>query len=214
MAINSVSGSAPSSTSVGPSPETMTGGSEEGVPVSPVAADAFAPPTGPVWVPGLADAPPQAPADATLPTMRMGPGGVLVAPTSVISIDGVGKTVDPTLSANSVTTLDIRGSQNQVDLTSDGAPVAGAQANVILGGDHNSGSIDIQGTVVVNAGDHNQWVVNAPADKTFDEKALPKNVVLEGKASDWEVKYTPVPPGPRMKLEGGGWAFPSVSPTR
>ncbi len=151
---------------------------------APPIADAFV--AGPAVLVAEPPPAPAAPVAEDVPTMKVGADGTLTLPTSVTTLDGTGQTIDQNVKQNVVQTIDLEGSNNKIDLSGDPKPVPGAQANIILGGSHNSGEVDVQGTIVVKAGDHNDWTVNK-ADVTLDEKAPPKNVIFEGSMDDWSM---------------------------
>lgn len=116
--------------------------------------------------------------------------------------------------------LNVGGSGNTIDLCTKPYPGPSGTADVLLGGSNNKGQVDLVGTIMVLAGDHNTWLVQDPSKRidpqtdlqAYDQQMLAANaqdqkIILEGTAADWTVKvdaqnatYTNVATGTQVAI--------------
>lgn len=131
------------------------------------------------------------------------------------------------VSAGSHTVVNVDGRNNTVDFCSNPYPSPEGRGDAILGGAKNKGQADLTGTLLVRAGDANQWKVQDPSQRAalngpdvsafqaserdqLAAQAKKAQVVLEGTAADWSVRvdaktatYTNTKTGTSVELPAG-----------
>lgn len=115
-----------------------------------------------------------------------------------------GVTVAAPVSGGQHTVMTADGKNNTIDFCTNPYPSPTGLGEAVLGGSHNKGQVDLTGTIVIRAGDANAWTVKDPSKNAalntnpseyktevrsqLSANALNARVVLEGNASDWNVR--------------------------
>lgn len=116
---------------------------------------------------------------------------------------GNGQKISGYVVANDRKVVNMDGSNNTIDMCSVPFPRPSGRSDAILGGNHNSGQVDMVGTVLVRAGTENTWTVKDPSQRPalnppatevaglmkpeLAAGAKKSSIVLEGNSADWSV---------------------------
>lgn len=121
-------------------------------------------------------------------------------PTILDLSNATGRTTGYPVAREANVFLEVGGSNNNVDMCTNPYPGPSGVGNALLGGSNNEGQVDLVGTIMIQAGDHNTWVVKDPSLRidprtelqAYDKAALADNaqkqtIMLEGNSADWSV---------------------------